>query len=473
MPWQWTWAVVIAEMWLLSTYIMQADAQGGSTPCAVPPSGANVSSQLGAPYIIQQQTDVEHAKNFTVQYGSNYKIVRNYGANETYVLQQCGSQAQDDMAAALNWDAASFAVKEFTVPLGGIAVDGTTSVNFLELLGLVGHIKLLGDVVSPCVHKQLQSGQASQLNSTDGGAFLKQMEPLSALLSTGALLFENFSSVASLNKSISFTDNTAEYSPLKRAEWIKYISLFFNLEQLATGVFKQIEENYNCLAKTPAPATRPVVAWASVWFDMITGAPTKYHFSASTYLQEFVKDAGGSSLVDTAKSFNASVASEVAAFHDMLKTVQILIDDTYNSGTSYSFSNFTNLYKLPENVSFPFMSTGDVWRSDKRINGYNYFTDWFEMAVAQPQVVLGDLISIINPAKATGQRTFFRNLAKGEAEAILTPETCGPPNSPVSPMILPCSTEKGASTSKGEVLRTWSLATAFLSTFATAVVIAL
>lgn len=62
-------------------------------------------------------------------------------------------------------------------------------------------------------------------------------------------------------KTIGFTA-TMDPSPLNRAEWIKFISVFFNKEVDANGIFDQIVKDWDKLKNTISKnRKKPLVAW--------------------------------------------------------------------------------------------------------------------------------------------------------------------------------------------------------------------
>lgn len=72
----------------------------------------------------------------------------------------------------------------------------------------------------------------------------------------------------------------ADPGVLNRAEWVKFVAVFFNKEVEAEKLFTKITENYEKLNTTVAAAAsqkpRPVVAWISKFGDTITVAYANY-----------------------------------------------------------------------------------------------------------------------------------------------------------------------------------------------------
>ncbi|KAI8812083.1 hypothetical protein BJ742DRAFT_80342 [Cladochytrium replicatum] len=94
--------------------------------------------------------------NFQVKYFKNYKVITNtlQSKPETIVLYQCGTPKPD--GAALN------ATRVIQVPIKSISAGDTTSITYLELLGVRNTIKYtdsLEYITSPCI----QAAEAAKL----------------------------------------------------------------------------------------------------------------------------------------------------------------------------------------------------------------------------------------------------------------------------------------------------------------------
>ncbi|KAL3699634.1 hypothetical protein R1sor_017656 [Riccia sorocarpa] len=345
--------------------------------------------------------EVVTAKGFAVSYGNYYKIIRNQNYNLTYLLHQCGSPVPSVTSLGL-----PPANGTFQLPVRGPATDSTIP-GRLKNLTLT---ETAADfIASPCVLKYMADGEIETVSDSAGN--------------TTEVIFTAASEQPSYESNAVSFDATFDGGPLKRAEWIKYIATFFNAEDRAQEVFAYVNASYQCLNGSRSSSgveSKPVVAWLSFF----SGAWT---ISGAPYKMQFDVDAGGlnvnADVLD--KIFNVSNQDEVDEFHQFLKTVNAVVDESYAPDPfSYTLQNFTSnamIEDLPA-ADFPFLASKRVIRLDKRV-GQGFGLDWFEMAIPQPHVVLYDLINMLYPSQ-TQSSTYLRNIALGEEPVNVAIEPC-------------------------------------------------
>jgi hypothetical protein len=80
--------------------------------------------------------------------------------------------------------------------------------------------------------------------------------------------------------------------------------------------------------------------------------------------------------------------------------------------------------KQSDKAMFPFLAKQQLWTHDKDVT-VDFNDDWFGEAVLRPDIVLKDLKSIVTPASnAQHNRTFFRNIFKGEQQTTADGGAC-------------------------------------------------
>lgn len=200
----------------------------------------------------------EDSLQWSVTYENTYKIVSNIAAGESYLLYQCGTEPPADQL-----DGRHAAV--LSVPLEGVGVLFTTMLPFLETLGAREKIAAyLGDsawVSSPCVGALFDQGLLEEVPN-----------PYNATTITNIPLdlpsFVGTSGGTSMETEIKVSAEE-EDTNLATFEWIKFYSLFFNLEETANTIFDATKERYGCAEDNAAllvacgDEEKPVVLWAS------------------------------------------------------------------------------------------------------------------------------------------------------------------------------------------------------------------
>ncbi|DBA71969.1 hypothetical protein WJX79_005778 [Trebouxia sp. C0005] len=414
----------------------------------------------------QAQVNVTVAQDFTVQYMDSYKIVTNLYVNETYVLYQCGTTPPTaDMVPAGS--------KFFQIPLTSVTVVETIPYAYLQALNVTDRVfSVSSDTVAPCGQLQVACTQiaptAEMLSDTDylDNELLPYVDGIITSTPNG-----------SISPLFAFSASTDPGS-LNRAEWLKFMGLFFNMDDFANTVFDEINSTYymNSAVYKSAAAMRSnttTVAWVDR-IDNITDYANAFEVSYAQYKVQYTSDAGGNmtnqsavaamtNVVASPYSVNtqwfawdlvdvgltggfATEADAVTAFHAFLQTVDVLIDETYaEDPTQYDFSTFLQTFNLTSNATsnatYPFLKNAAVFREDGLLtnssalyNGYGLGDDWFEGALLRPDLVLSDVARAINSSNVPQgyNFTWIRNIAAGEVPTIQSPLGCITPATGIS-----------------------------------------
>ncbi|KAK4755733.1 hypothetical protein SAY87_009490 [Trapa incisa] len=358
---------------------------------------------------------VEDASNFHIYYGQSFKVIKNALDSMSYLLIQSNTR----MAARTKY--CTSRIKSFIVPLSNYSV---ITESFPGLLESLKGITSEDSIASQCVLKLYEGGEVEMINRS----VPQQFQPFTAnfISSTDDTYACNFATFVP----------SSEDSPLQRAEWIKYLGVFTNLEARANQVYDKIKENYMCLTKIAASKSTPVkptVAWMGYNNGM-------WSFTKEEFKLKYVEDAGGENIDKSINkyTYNTSNADDLDELHAILCTVDVAIDETHTSDpSSYTVSTFLKNVGVEDDSCFTFLSNQSMWRYDKRLFNTTAF-DWSDGAISQPQVVLADLIEAIFP---TGNytTTFFRNIAKEEGVVSINSEMCNRDRSTaMQPTVIPC-----------------------------------
>ncbi|RUP49905.1 hypothetical protein BC936DRAFT_141028 [Jimgerdemannia flammicorona] len=396
----------------------------------VPTSAQQNSQQCVTTY--NAQTDyfpakihVDNATLFAIQYFNNYKLVSNKMTNEIFALYQCGTPAPTNLPNG---------TKVFAVPVAKVATLQTSSNTYLEALGVGAKIVALSveqDVSSPCLQKGLANNsiiQISSSNATFMAQTLAQMDVVfgspSASTSNNTVLvflFVRFSgeTLHCVNRD---NDINVFRRNIQRAEWVEFYSTWFNLEDSGNKISASINDNYNCLRRAAANinGNKPIVSWVSY------SAPSEYtnntpswDISTVNFKMQLTADAGAIFFAPNTTKFSTS-----KDFLAAIQNVDVIIDETYLAPTLNDvLSNFgiTNATAS----TYRFVANQAIFREDG-IQTVAGGRDWYESAVIFDDAVLADVIAAVWPGYPTTgyQRSWLRNVAKGETPKISTAANC-------------------------------------------------
>ncbi|KAK9323454.1 periplasmic binding protein [Lipomyces orientalis] len=267
-----------------------------------------------------------------------------------------------------------------------------------------------------------------------------------------------FGNPAEGNTSMVYIKQDGYHTPLQQAAYIKFIGLFYGLEDLAIEVYDAIAANYRCVAANVYNAIvageYPQGRWISaVKYDYDTGM---FGLDQNNWWKVLATDLGvqlvnvSSEAVAPASLFNDSYYDmEVSATDTIFSTQSWAIIDT----TQYAFdldidkvnvSTWLELTSMPESVYA--VENGNVFMADKSVNHWLKH-NFFDRAPVRPDIVLHDLISIIYPSiiPADYIASFVRSInnasdslpqrrisstcySSGVAVAMLNLTTCELPN---------------------------------------------
>lgn len=323
------------------------------------------------------KVEPEESLQWSIEYNNTYKVVTNLAADETYLLYQCGTEPPTDQM-----DGRHAAI--VPIPFTGAALISTTQVPFIELLGIRNKISTyLGTaqyVASPCLRELVDEGKITEvLNPSNASNFEGVSDELPAFIG-------HFGDVALKNSiRISVTEETTNLAVF---EWIKYYSVFFNLEDKANEVFDEAKSRYECVESNAAiletdMQKEPVVLWAA-HSDFCGGwdvarCPNYYcEFAAACSAKILHSEEG--SIDSVACDRNYMSTEEFVAFG---KDADVWI---------YTGSETNNVLNKFEEELKDFVSVQSKKVYDTSGSG---ISGWFEYRLAEPDVVLQDFCSVV------------------------------------------------------------------------------
>ena len=333
-----------------------------------------------------EKTALTHTDGFSVEYFNNYKVVTVVtpypGATESmqYVLVQCGTPAPEGFLDE----------QIIEVPVQTIVTMSTTYLPFLDELGLLDRLVGLDDatyVSNPTVLKMAEEGKLTMLGYGSGVNVEQALELSPDLILTygsGAPDYDAHPVLIEAGLKTVVNAEWLETSPLARAEWGKFIAVFFNKEADAEAMFAKNVEQYNEYAALAAGVTEKPTVFTGSDYQGTWSMPGGNSFAAA-----FFKDSGA----DYLWADDTTTGSLPLAFEAVFEKAQ---NAEYWVNVGYFFTPADLLAADARYADFAAYQNGNVWNNDARTStmGGN---DYYESAVAHPELVLADLIKIFHP----------------------------------------------------------------------------
>lgn len=413
-------------------------------------------------------TTVDSNSGFKVTYYDTYKVVDNSISNKTYVLYVCGTDKPSQDAPGVS-DEAMF----FQIPLTSLSVPETVPFAYLEALEVTDRVHDVSSLVtSACGQKlanECERASPSYVDFNDNS--LNKTAFNVATASVDAILLGS----GQENDLVLAFDAEDAPGVLERAEWIKYLGLFFNKEKKASDIYNAIAKSYE---ETSSRAkkngeSKPTVAWIS---HFSYKGDEHYDVSLADYKKQYVDDANGQNVAEGSaeklvaaypgarisafspttvefawdgKNSFASKEEAQKAFLDLLSTVDGVVDETYSEDPiSYNFDKEFGLDGVDTDVldGLPWYGPSLVYRIDGTLSASNGY-DWFESPFVRPDLALNDINRVVDSSRkgeavAEGDFTWLRNVK--ESPIVSSPAECTQLTScsddqiPVCPFVAPC-----------------------------------
>ncbi|MBZ0274929.1 MAG: ABC transporter substrate-binding protein [Anaerolineae bacterium] len=329
-----------------------------------------------------------NTEGFTVEYFNNYKVVTVatpwFGAEAPlqYVLVQCGTPAPDGYPDA----------QVVNVPAQSVVSLSTSFLPHLTTQGLLDRLVAIDTVLytqnQPVIDK-VAAGEVAEVGG--GGSGDVNLEVLLDL-EPGLVLTQRFSSddttyPAMLQAGIPavIVPDFLDMTPLGQAEWGEYIALFFNTEGVAQAAYTEMAARYAEIAALGAAVESRPTVFANTPYN-----ETWYMPGGRSYLAQLLVDAGA----DYLWADDESTGSLFLDFETVFDTAG---EADYWMNAGFFWQTLDDALAEDERYAgFAAFQNGNVYSNNARVNE-NGGSDYFETGIANPDVILADLVSIFHP----------------------------------------------------------------------------
>ncbi len=337
------------------------------------------------------EVDIQYARNFSVSYGPNYKVVDIHFSSENIdiifdqklVLVQRGTPAPE-----LKGDLENAWLVE--IPLETVAANDDGEITRLKALGLMDNIIAMGGggIYDSELRARWEAGEIASIGYSFHRAPLPEV--ILSLKPDLLLLYSyNQNRMTSVEKLRSLGVNAipqfawAESSFLGKSEWVKFTSLFFNKEEEANLVFEEVVTRCERLMER----VREKEEKATAFLVYHPSESSDWSAHRNDYYASFL-EAGGAINVLADDGPTHSVGMNNEKILSLAKDADFWIVNS-TSDVTWPPAEYLNSFKA--------YRMGQVYHYQKRTNYEHDAYDWYETPEVRPDLVLEDLVSIFYP----------------------------------------------------------------------------
>lgn len=328
-----------------------------------------------------------YATGFRVRDGGDYKLVtvlnpwqNSQDVSYRYVLA-AKKEILPDSLQDLPW---------IRTPVERVIALSTTHVAMIDQLGMASTLVGVSGshfIYSPKIREGVSSGKVVDIGYEQGLDFetIVELDPdVLFIYGVEGKVVATLEKLKELGVPVVFCGEYLEPHPLGKAEWIRFFSLFFNLEASADAFFQRIDSSYSQLAKIAATADdTPGVLIGLPWKD------TWYMAGGRSFAARLIEDAGGDFLWRENSSTQA-IPLDLESVYIRAVNASVWI----NPGAANSLEDIGSLDE--RFMELEVVKNAQVFNNNLRSSpeGGN---DYWESGTVRPDLVLADLISVFHP----------------------------------------------------------------------------
>lgn len=323
----------------------------------------------------------EFAKGFYIENYENYKKV--------YVIDP--------------WDSTKILAKYILYPKNQkrTTIDGFISVStpctsmaclfspevaFAQKLGLIDMVSAVSSVeylTNSTIHQRVTMGKTLEIGQAEIYDLEKLLASNSEVCFVSPFKEDKYRKIQESGMILAISASHMEEHPLARAEWIKFMALFFEKESLADSIFNAIKADYYEAVKlTENIEVRPTVLSGKMYQDVW------YISGGKSYISQLFKDAGAEYIWKDLP-FSGSEPYDFEIVLQKAHNADFWVFQEFFAG-EYSSQNLLN-----ENNKYAYF---DAFKNKKIIVCNTEQTPYYEDGVIEPHIVLKDLIYAFHPS---------------------------------------------------------------------------
>lgn len=341
--------------------------------------------------------NIKYAKGFTIESYSDYKVItlknawKGENTNYKYVLY--------NEKKPVGYENSTF----IKTPIKSIACMSLTHLAFIDALQQNNSVVALSgcDYVSNKeIIEKINTNVIKEIGQNQAINYEVLIESSPDFLMTYGIdesSNKNINKLHELGIPIVLNAEYMENHPLGKAEWIKFVGAFYNLDNEADKIFKEIEDEYLKLVEMASdqekkPSVLVGMPWNGVW----------YLPGGNSYQAQFIKDAGANYLwADNNDVSSFSLAKEIIIEKALDADVWININSYNSIDELLIYDNKFSAFKA--------IKTKNIYNNNNALNekGGN---EYWESGVITPHLILKDLIHIFHPSLINHKSYYYKKI---------------------------------------------------------------
>ncbi len=322
---------------------------------------------------IREEIPLEYTKAFSVKYlKGGFKKIED-GDGRTLILAPEGKKVPEEYKDEMI----------VNIPLKNVLISATTQACLLRPIDELKSIKAVTTDLNQWTMDEIKSGMKEENITFVGENNAPDYEKICSLKPDIVFTYSGpygtqdmMQKLDELGVVYAVDNEYLEEDPLGRLEWIKFISAFYDKEDMAEKYFDEVVNNVNDISEKLASVEKPTIAWGMI-FDGKVYVPDGNSFAA-----KMIEMAGGDYIFKDSSIENGEISIE--EFYDKGKNADIFM---YSSSISYS-PNFKDIIEMePSLADFKAVKEKNVWCLD----------DDYHQSIDKTDELITSLATIFHP----------------------------------------------------------------------------
>ncbi len=271
-------------------------------------------------------------------------------------------------------------------PCNSMACLFSPEVAFAQKLGLIDNVSAISSIdylTNPTLHQRVSEGKTLEIGQAEVYDLEKLLASNSDVCFVSPFKENKYQKIQESGMILAISATHMEEHPLARAEWIKFMALFFEKENLADSIFNAIKADYYEAVKlTENIKARPKILSGKMYQDVW------YISGGKSYISQLFNDAGADYIW---KDLPFS-GSEPYDFETVLQKAH---NADFWVFQEFFADEYSAQILLNENNKYAYFN---AFKNKKIIVCNTEQTPYYEDGVIEPHLVLKDLIYAFHPA---------------------------------------------------------------------------